>query len=872
MAGYTRTDTTNNIATGNVINASDLDNEYDAIQAAYNATTGHTHGGALGEGAPITRVGPVQDVVVSGSAVTPKTDNVMDLGSSSLEFKDLWIDGTANIDSLVADTADINGGTVDGVTLGTNSAVTEAQIDNVNINGNAITTTNTNGNLALTPNGTGEVDISKVDIDSGTIDGTVIGGSSAAAGTFTTATATTGNITTVNATTVDTTNLEVTAIKAKDGTAAATIADATGVVTIPSAVLTTADINGGTIDGTTIGGASAAAGTFTTATATTGNITTVNATTVNTTNLDLTNLEVTNIKAKDGTASATIADSTGVMTVASAVLTTADINGGTVDGAVIGGASAAAGNFTTLSASGAATFSAGTVSAPAITTTGDTNTGIYFPAADTIGFTEGGVEALRLNANSQTSTSIAGTASLPSFTRTGDENTGIFFPAADTIAFTEGGVESMRIDSAGNLGLGTSSPLTRLNTQADSTNSDLGQLVISGNTSSSKRLSLGFHTTSNYGFIQALIAGDNYYPLVLQANGGNVGIGTSSPAFKLDIRGSQQALINATNPTSWVSVDSGLTTGSMYSQFNTSSNLGISGTYTNHPYALYTNNIERMRIDSSGNVGIGTSSPNSAGVNRALTISGSSNSILELNAGSTRCGYMYATTAATIFSAVQASSIMQFNTVDTERMRITSGGVLIIGGTAATAPGGVGTARLQAINSLNDGGWIQTIQSSGASVNRGLAIEYSGATPNDGFNEAMYFTDATAVRFILKSNGGISNYSGNNTNLSDVREKNNIELAGAYLKKICSIPVKTFNYIDQNRENDDGLTLGVIAQEVQAVAPELVSESNWGTKDEPKMRLSIYQTDLQYALMKSIQELKSELDSVKAELQTLKGN
>jgi hypothetical protein len=49
-------------------------------------------------------------------------------------------------------------------------------------------------------------------------------------------------------------------------------------------------------------------------------------------------------------------------------------------------------------------------------------------------------------------------------------------------------------------------------------------------------------------------------------------------------------------------------------------------------------------------------------------------------------------------------------------------------------------------------------------------------------------------------------------------------------------------------------------------------ESNWGTKDEPKMRLSIYQTDLQYALMKSIQELKAELDSVKAELQTLKGN
>jgi hypothetical protein len=69
---------------------------------------------------------------------------------------------------------------------------------------------------------------------------------------------------TLNATTADLTNLEVTNIKAKDGTAAGSIADSTGVVTLASSVLTTTDINGGTIDGTAIGGASAAAGAFTT--------------------------------------------------------------------------------------------------------------------------------------------------------------------------------------------------------------------------------------------------------------------------------------------------------------------------------------------------------------------------------------------------------------------------------------------------------------------------------------------------------------------------------------------------------------------------------------------------------------------------------
>jgi len=50
----------------------------------------------------------------------------------------------------------------------------------------------------------------------------------------------------------------------------------------------------------------------------------------------------------------------------------------------------------------------------------------------------------------------------------------------------------------------------------------------------------------------------------------------------------------------------------------------------------------------------------------------------------------------------------------------------------------------------------------------------------------------------------------------------------------------------------------------------LVTESDWGTKEEPKMRLSIYQTDLQYALMKSIQELKTIVDAQAAEIAELK--
>ena len=97
--GYTRNDTSNNIADGNVINASDLDGEYDAIESAFG-TSGHTHDGTSGEGGPVTVLGPVQDFVVTASVIKPKTDNTLDIGTSALEFKDLYLDGLAYIDGL----------------------------------------------------------------------------------------------------------------------------------------------------------------------------------------------------------------------------------------------------------------------------------------------------------------------------------------------------------------------------------------------------------------------------------------------------------------------------------------------------------------------------------------------------------------------------------------------------------------------------------------------------------------------------------------------------------------------------------------------------------------------------------------------------
>jgi len=105
MTGYVRADGTNNIADGNIINAADLDAEFDAVVAGFNASTGHKHDGTAAEGAPITKVGPTQDVVVSASSVLPKTTNVVDVGSSSFKFKDVYLTGTVNAASFTASQA-----------------------------------------------------------------------------------------------------------------------------------------------------------------------------------------------------------------------------------------------------------------------------------------------------------------------------------------------------------------------------------------------------------------------------------------------------------------------------------------------------------------------------------------------------------------------------------------------------------------------------------------------------------------------------------------------------------------------------------------------------------------------------------------------
>jgi microcystin-dependent protein len=96
-------------------------------------------------------------------------------------------------------------------------------------------------------------------------------------------------------------------------------------------------------------------------------------------------------------------------------------------------------------------FTSGTSGAPGITFSGDTDTGIYRSAANTVKLTLGGTDPFTFSSTAfATTVPITfgdGTAAAPSITNTGDTNCGIFFPAADTVGISAGGTQQYSFDA-----------------------------------------------------------------------------------------------------------------------------------------------------------------------------------------------------------------------------------------------------------------------------------------------------------------------------------------------------------------------------------------------------------------------------------------
>jgi fibronectin-binding autotransporter adhesin len=331
---------------------------------------------------------------------------------------------------------------------------------------------------------------------------------------------------------------------------------------------------------------------------------------------------------------------------AAAGLTGVDINSGTIDGTTIGASSASTGAFTTLSASSTATFNQANAST-SLAPTGTGTVTINPATAGTINnMAIGGTTAAAGTFTTVTGTSVVnalGAVATPSYTFTGDLNTGMWSPTADTVAWSTGGSERMRLDTSGNLGIGNT-PAGKLDVGA--TSSAFTDSIIRASTTGISELRFA-DTTINAGYVAYDHTGDSMRfgtattERMRIDSSGNVGIGTSSPTNKLQTSGDgvRIAAQNSTNTGEceleaqvynyWGGTGGPTYTGTAIQQYGA----GASGTscglsnaslgvlrfqngsagliYTNgsSPIVFGTTSAERMRIDSSGNVGIGTSSP-----------------------------------------------------------------------------------------------------------------------------------------------------------------------------------------------------------------------------------------------------------------------
>ena len=503
----------------------------------------------------------------------------------------------------------------------------------------------------------------------------------------------------------------------------------------------------------------------------------------------------------------------GTYTMTAPKITGGTITGSTINNSAIGGTTAAAGAFTTLSATGVTTVQAGSVSAPAITTSGDTNTGI-------------------------------------------------FFPAADTIAFTEGGVESMRITSAGDVGIGTSSPTaSRLHIAGYNG----GTTYPIRMTSSNSGVEWAFETggsAAGSSFLAFRDIGNSAERMRITA-AGDVGIGQSSP---VNIAGyTIQTINNATNGGGIYLQSNGTTIGRI---LNTATDFFVGGVSASSACVLQSGGAERMRIDSSGNVGIGTSSPaRTIDIARSSSSGNSANfpALLVKNTlatqgdGSTTFNYARIDVQAgngTVFAdfgtrydsyagaflGTETNHPIHFQTNGTERMRITSGGELCVGTTSAIASGR-------------------------------YSCSFNGQTANGIVLQTTFASTGTDfIRFLNSAGNTCGEIEQNGTTTvqyltsSDYRLKENVVPMTGALAKVSALKPVTYKW---KSDGSDGQ--GFIAHELQEVVPDCVSGEKDAVDAEGNPKYQGIDTSFLVATLTSaIQELHEIVKAQAAEITLLK--
>jgi hypothetical protein len=315
---------------------------------------------------------------------------------------------------------------------------------------------------------------------------------------------------------------------------------------------------------------------------------------------------------------------------------------------------------------------------------------------------------------------------------------------------------------------------------------------------------------------------------------GNVGIGLTNPGIygQLEVGGSANTTIALRSSSASGTIFALTTVGSTEARVNAISNV---------PMTFYTNNTERMRIDSSGNVGIGVSSPSQAfevgtGSTDTRSFFSSNNAYaIGIRNGSNIAGYI---------GGSGADNMVFSYTSGTERMRIDSSGNLLVGTTSA-------------LNGYSYSGAIHGLSTDAKQLN----LRNSNATAGRVWTLGM----TNASEFIIYANGSTGQYmSWNGTSWiasSDERFKTDLKPIENAIDKVSQLRSVTGRY-KTDEENVSRAFL--IAQDVQAVFPEAVDVR----ADEDKT-LGLRYTEMIPLLVASIKEQQAIINDLKSRIETL---
>jgi hypothetical protein len=323
---------------------------------------------------------------------------------------------------------------------------------------------------------------------------------------------------------------------------------------------------------------------------------------------------------------------------------------------------------------------------------------------------------------------------------------------------------------------------------------------------------------------------------------GNVGIGVSSPTYRIEAA--------ATSGGNGFKITRGAD--SFFEQFqSTSGGVQLAASGSGAFLALRTGTTagttsERMRIDSSGRLGLKTSANASfdqiAGANLFVLGSGAGDQGMTIYSGNTGTGnIMFAdgTTTSNQYEGyiqyVHADNRLLFGSNHATRMTLDSNGILLVGKASASLNLGGFEARAS--------GEIGVCKTSGASY---------------------YFSDTSNYKFYVNANGGIYNYSSNNVNLSDQREKKNIEALGTKWDAVKAWSVKEFHY--NADEDSDAKKVGVIAQDVESSHPSLVTEFEL---TEDTTRKAVKEQQMMWMAIKALQEAQTRIETLETKVAAL---